>query len=129
TIGAAVEAAAEQIAAWWDSQQDCTTVMVSGATTTVDFGDLDDDCVFQGRTYGGVARITVGSTSALQLEVRHDWEGLTNGDVVVDGGADVTWSGDDLTRRVITSHTWTGLDDGAVVDVEGDHIWGYLDPS
>ncbi len=127
TIGAALEAAAEQFAAFWDSQQECTTTTIDGATVTVDFGDLDDDCDFEGHHYGGVAEITVDSTGLGELQVTHDWMGLNNGDVQVDGGAVVDWSGNDQTRHVSTDHTWKDLADGTTVDVVGDHIQGWID--
>jgi hypothetical protein len=127
TIGAALEAAAEQFAAFWDSQQDCTTTTIEGATVTIDFGELDDDCDFQGHHYGGVAQVTVDSTDPGELQVTHDWFELNNGDVRVDGGAVVDWSGNDQTRHVYTEHTWTDLADGTEVDVVGDHIQGWID--
>ena len=127
TIGAALEAAAEQFAAFWDSQQDCTTTTLEGATVTVDFGDLNDDCDFEGHHYGGIAQITVDSTEPGELQVTHDWFELNNGDVRVNGGAVVDWSGEEQTRHVQTEHTWTDLEDGTTVDVLGDHIQGWID--
>ena len=127
TIGAALQAAAEQFAAFWDSQQDCTTTTIEGATVTVDFGDLNDDCDFQGHHYGGIAQITVDSTAPGELQVTHEWFGLDNGDVRVDGGAVVDWSGADQTRHVHTEHTWTDVADGTTVEVVGDHVQGWID--
>jgi len=127
TIGDAVEAAAERVAAWWDSQEACTTTTVVDATVTVDFGDLEDDCDFEGYHYGGIAEITVDNTTEGEAQVTHVWTGLNNGDVEVNGGAVVNWSGNDQTRHVVTEHTWTDLEDGKSVDVEGDHIQGWID--
>lgn len=126
TIGGALEAAAQAVADFWESQAPCTTVTVEGAVTTVDYGSLDDACTWRGRTYAGVNTITVQSTTAGELEVLHDWNGFTNGDVTVDGGATVTWSGLDATRTVVTDHTWTGAD-GETVDVHGEHVSGRID--
>jgi len=127
TIGAALEAAAQTIADFWASQVDCAEVTLEGNTLTVDYGGLEDDCVFQGHTYAGVNTVTVVSTAEGDLEVLHTWGGFSNGDVQVDGGATVTWSGADRTRRVVTEHTWTGVHDGAAVDVWGDHVQGELE--
>src|SRR5690348_13873537 len=55
TIGGALEDAAATIAEFWESQADCTKVTWEGATTTVDYGTLDDACTFHGRTYAGIA--------------------------------------------------------------------------
>lgn len=129
TIGQAVEAAAEELAAFWESQQPCTTVTWDGPEVTIDYGGLDDTCEFNLKTYGGVAVVGVQSATLGELEVQHTWTALTDGEVEVNGGALVTWDGSDDTRHVATEHTWTDLDDGRTVDVIGDHTWGYIDPS
>lgn len=128
TIGGALADAAATIGDFWDSQVPCSTVTIEGATTTVDYGTLQDDCVFQGRTYAGVNTITVGSTTPGALEVEHTWTGFTNGDVTVDGGALVTWDGEDASRTVETDHSFTDAQDpDVVVDVRGEHVTRPLD--
>ena len=126
TIGDAVEAAAQQVRDFWISQQPCTEITTDGNKLIIDYGTLDDACTFQGKTYAGVAEVTVDSAELGQLQVTHTWIGINNGDVQVDGGALVTWDGSDETRNVVTEHTWTDLDDGFTVDVVGDHTWGRL---
>jgi hypothetical protein len=126
TIGDRSDAAAERLADLWDSQAECTTVTVAENLVTVDYGTLDDACVFQGQTYAGINTVGVLSTDDGALEVGHTYAGFTNGDVRVDGDAQVTWSGDTQTRRVVAVHTWTDLDTGAAVEVDGDHEWGLL---
>jgi len=127
SIGEALEAYAQAIADFWQSQAPCTTVTVEGNVVTIDYGTLDDTCEWNGHTYAGVNTITVQSTTPGELEVLHGWNGFTNGDVQVDGGAKVTWSGEDLTRRVETEHTWTDLATEAQIDVVGDHVTGRID--
>lgn len=126
TIGEALADAAQALADFWDSQAPCTTITVTGNTTTVDYGDLNDDCTWQGRTFGGVTAVTVVATGLGELEVDHDWSAFTDGRVTVDGGAIVTWDGLDGTRRVQTEHVWTDTE-GHQVDVVGDHLQGLLD--
>jgi len=126
TIGDRLEAGAQRIADFWESQAPCSTVTVEGAKVTIDYGTLEDDCTFEGATYAGVNTHEVVSLERGSLEVGHDWNGFTNGDVRVDGDARVTWTGDDATRRVETTHTWSDSE-GNVVDVTGDHIQGPLD--
>ncbi|HHO53458.1 MAG TPA: hypothetical protein ENK18_21955 [Deltaproteobacteria bacterium] len=126
TIGGALQDAAQAVADFWESQADCAEVSVQGNVTTIDYGTLEDSCTWQGRTYAGVNTVTIQSTTPGELQLLHDWAGFTNGDVTVDGGATVTWSGNDLTRRVQTEHTWTDTG-GAQVDVVGDHISGRID--
>ncbi len=129
TIGDAIESAAQTIADFWESQADCTTVTVEGNVATIDYGGLDDPCEFNGRTYAGVNTVAVESTAAGALEVAHTWSGFTDGEVTVDGGALVTWSGEDLTRTVATDHTWTDEASGEVVEVWGEHVQGKLSDS
>jgi len=126
TIGDAVAEAAQRIADFWVSQAPCTEVSVEGAKVTLDYGTLDDACAFEGYTYAGVNSVEVVDTQRGQLQVDHAWTGFTNGDVTVDGGATVTWTGEDASRRVETEHTWSSVD-GSVVDVVGDHIQGPLE--
>ena len=121
TIGAALEDAAQTVADFWESQADCTTVTLEGSTLIVDYGALQDACLWQGRSYAGVNTVTVQSTTAGALEVVHGWNGFTNGEVQVDGSATVTWDGTDQSRRVQTEHTWSD-DQGHTVDVVGDHL-------
>jgi len=130
TIGEGLAAAAEELAAWWDSQAPCTEVSTVGTVTTLDFGDLSDNCTYNGHTYAGLVDIEVQLNSLTQAEVHHGWTGFTNGDVTVDGGALVTWDWDDtLTRSVQTEHTWTDNAEGDTVDVVGAHTFGLLDPA
>ena len=124
TIGGALADAARTVADFWVSQAPCADVTLEGAVMTVDYGDLGDSCVFRGRTYAGVNTVEVRSTTPGELEVLHGWDGFTDGRVAVDGGATVTWSGDDATRRVQTAHTWS--EGGESVDVTGDHVTGPL---
>jgi hypothetical protein len=127
TIGGALEQAAQTIAAFWDSQAPCTDVTLEGAVLTVDYGTLEDDCRWNGRTFAGVNTIEVSSTTPGELAVDHSWDAFTNGEVTVEGDALVTWSGEDLTRRVETEHTFTDEASGETVDVLGDHVAGRID--
>ncbi len=127
TVGGALEAAASTVAEFWETQAPCTDVTLEGAVLTVDYGTLADACTFRGRTYAGVNTVEVRSTSPGSLEVLHDWSAFTDGRVTVDGGATVTWSAPEGTRRVQTAHTWTDDAEGLVVDVVGDHEQGLLD--
>lgn len=125
TLGQALADAAQELAAFWDSQADCTTVSRAGAVTTIDYGTLADRCTWEGRTYAGTHTITVLRTGLTDVAVDHAFGGFTNGELTVDGGAEVTWSADSLTRRVLTDLAWRDLTHE--VDVVGDHVFGLLD--
>ncbi len=126
TIGQAVEDAAEELAAWLQSQIDCSEVTVDGSTVTVDFGTLDDACAYNDHTYAGLWAVTVQSNQADQVVVDHEWTALTNGEVTLDGQAQVTWSDDDHTRHVVHAVTWS--DDEHSVEASGDRLQALLDP-
>lgn len=131
TIGEAVEDAAEELRSFLQSQVPCSTVTRAGATLTMDFGTLDDACSYNGHTYAGIARITVNRNTGGDVEVLHSWEGLTNGDVTLDGEADVTWAGTldggDVTRHIVHDVTWTDAETGLAVDATGDRTMRLVD--
>ena len=125
TMGAALEEAAEELHDWFVSQMPCSTVTRDGATVTVDFGTLDDACVYDGHTYSGVLTLTVDATDAAELVVTHGWQDMTNGDLTLNGGATVAWSAADLTRHVEHDAVW---DDGVrTLEGTGDRLQGLID--
>lgn len=127
TLGDAVDRAAQDLADFWASQADCTTVDVTGATITVDYGTLADGCLWNGRTYAGVTAATITSASIGDVQVDHAWTGFTDGRVTVDGDAVVQWDGSALSQDVTTTHTWTDNATGETVDVTGHHLLGALE--
>ncbi len=127
TLGDAVDQAAQDLADFWASQADCTTVDVTGATITVDYGELSDGCVWNGRTYAGITAATITSASIGDVQVDHAWTGFTDGRVTVDGEATVLWDGSALTQDVTTTHTWSDNATGETVDVTGAHTMGTLE--
>jgi hypothetical protein len=125
TLGEAVEDAAQELADFARSQAPCSTVSVYDNVVTIDFGTLDDACTFNDHTYAGVATVTVEKDDD-EIEVRHHWEDLTDGQITVNGDATVTWSAADHTRHVVHALTW---DDGKhMVDATGDRTQTLLDP-
>ncbi|MFZ5475600.1 MAG: hypothetical protein ACOZNI_02395 [Myxococcota bacterium] len=126
TIGEAVEDAAEELRAFLASQVPCSTVTRDGNSVTVDFGTLDDACTYEGRTYAGVVTVTIDRNDD-EVVVQHDWEGLTDGEITVDGGATVTWTSvDTITRHVVHELTWT--DGERTVVASGDRTQALVDP-
>lgn len=122
TIGAALDAAAAELRDFWESQIPCTEVTLQGKKVLVDYGTLDDACVYQGRTYAGVHQLEVFGTDPGALDVNHVWDDFTNGDVTLTGTADVRWSAEAETKRVLTNFTWDTR--GERWDVSGDHVYG-----
>lgn len=107
TLGQAVEDAAEELRAFLASQVPCSTVTREGATVSMDFGTLDDACVWNGRTYAGIASVTLVSAEAGRAEILHEWIGMTDGELSMDGSATVTWEAQTASRRVVHEVAWT----------------------
>lgn len=128
TLGQAVEDAAEELRGFLESQVPCSTVTREGATVTMDFGTLDDACVWNGRTYAGVASVTLASVEAGRAEVVHEWVGMTDGLFTLDGGATVTWDAQAGTRTVQHEARWTDPE-GVERTGAGDRVQSLLDPA
>ncbi len=107
TMGQAVEDAAEELRAFLESQVPCSTVTRSNLTVTMDFGTLDDDCVWNGRTYAGVSQISLAELTDTTATIEHAWIGMTDGEITMDGGATVTWDADQASRHVTHEIVWT----------------------
>jgi len=127
TMGDAVEAAAQELYDFLVSQIDCSEVSLDGNTVTVDFGTLDDACVYSGYTYAGLWAITIESNDADGVQVTHQWTGLTNGDLSLDGSADVDWSAGATSRHVVHEVSWTDAEHSLVAS--GDRTQSLLDPA
>lgn len=128
TIGGALEAAADELAAFWQSQAPCSTVTVTLASVDVDYGDLADRCTWRGRSYGGLHSIDVGSTLPEALDLVHGWRAFTDGVHTLDGITNVSWDGASDARRVQTDLRWTDAQ-GTRTDVTGDHVYGLVSPA
>ncbi|MCB9779755.1 MAG: hypothetical protein H6742_14415 [Alphaproteobacteria bacterium] len=127
TLGQAAQDAAEELRSFLESQVPCSTVTRDGLSVSMDFGTLDDQCVYNGRTYAGVTTITLVEVGEGSAVVQHDWDGMTDGEVVMDGGATVTWDADAGTRTVVHEIDWTI--DGEQYTGSGDRTQALLDPS
>lgn len=127
TLGQAAEDAAEELRAFVASQIPCSTVTREGLTVTMDFGSLDDSCLWNGRTYAGVAAVTLVSAEDGRAEVRHEWLGMTDGELTMDGSATVTWDGAASSRRVVHEIAWTNGEGDERIG-SGDRLQTLIDP-
>lgn len=105
TLGDAVEAAAENLRAFAESQLPCADVSLAGKTITIDFG-VTDACVYKGRAYTGQAAVRVERVGRTAI-VEHTWTALSDGMLTVDGEATVTWDPATRSRHVEHDLTWT----------------------
>lgn len=125
TIGGAVHAAADELRTFLVSQIPCATVVVAGPQVTIDFGDLADGCVYNGKTYAGVVTIQIVSTDPDLTIVDHEWINLSNGTATVSGTIKVTWDKQNQLRKVQHLLTWERNGDQIVA--EGDRTQQLLD--
>lgn len=120
TIGDAVEAAAEELKTFIDSQLPCAEATLSGSTLTVEYGVNPGSCEYKGQTYSGKHAITVTKNDEGEVIVNHVWDKMRNQVVEVSGSAEVTWNLKDPSRHVVHELSWTRLKDGKTGVGTGD---------
>jgi len=125
TIGAAVEDAAEELAVFVRSQIPCSTVTREGSTLTVDYGTLEDLCVYRNRTFAGIHVVTLSRNEPGMVEVAHSWQDFTDGKLTVNGAATVTWDAEARTRHVAHDLVWTGGE--RTMEGSGDRTQSLID--
>lgn len=122
TIGAGIAQAAAELRSFFQSQLPCAEVTLEGATLTVEYGVNDGTCTYRGHEFSGSSSITVERNSEGQVAVHHEWNGLSNGIVMLDGEADVTWDFEARERRIVHHAEWTYLPTGRQGVGEGDRV-------
>ncbi len=122
TIGDAVEAAAEEIREFIQTQLPCAEITLTGATLSIVYGALPGDCYYNGQRYDGEHTIRVVSATLGSLKVHHEWRELKNSRVSVSGTADVTWSAADSSRHVVHNLNWKKIPGDEEVVGGGDRM-------
>jgi hypothetical protein len=120
TLGAGLEQAASELRAFFQSQLPCAEVTLDGATLSVEYGVNSGNCTYRGHEFSGGSRVTVERNSDNQVAVHHEWNGLSNGVVMLDGEADVTWDFAAKQRHIVHHAEWTHLPTGRTGVGEGD---------
>lgn len=126
TIGDAVEAAAEELGNFVQSQLPCAEIVLEGATLTVEYGVNPGNCTYRGHTFSGRHQVTVERNDQNQIEVHHRWTDFSNGVLTLNGTADVTWDFAAETRRVVHESTWTNHRTGRSGEGSGDRTQSLL---
>jgi len=121
TIGAAVEAAADELRTFYAEQLPCAAVSLEASTLTVDYG-VNGDCLYRGQVYRGSHSVTISRNDENEVVVDHVWQHLRNEQVEVNGTATVTWSLDDPSRHIQHELSWERLSDGRIGVGSGDRI-------
>ena len=127
-MGDAVADALDELRAWLQTQIPCSVVTVSltDASVTVDFGDLADNCTYNGHTYAGVVMVSIEKNDVGDVQVSHVWTGFTNGDLTLNGAATVTWVDETGAREVTHDVLWTDTD-GREIHATGQRTVTLLD--
>jgi hypothetical protein len=120
TLGAGLEQAAEELRSFLQSQLPCARVTLERATLSVEYGVNPGNCSYRGHQFSGASSITVERNSDDAVLVHHEWNGLSNGVVMLDGEADVTWDFAAEERRIVHRAEWTYLPTGRTGIGEGD---------
>lgn len=114
-----------EVQAFAESQVPCSTVeKVDARTLAIDFGTLEDACTYRGRTYAGRIEVHYDVNSG-SIAIDHTYAGLTNGEITLDGTAEVTWTAD--MRTVLTDLTFIG--ERGTVEVRSDRTQRFIDPA
>ncbi|MEO1271164.1 MAG: hypothetical protein AAFX99_23985 [Myxococcota bacterium] len=125
TIGAAVEDAVEEMKAFVESQLPCAQTNREGATLTIVYGATGDTCLYNGKSYSGTHQVTLSKNDDTSIEVAHTWTDMSDGKLMLDGVATVTWNRDTQTRNVVHDLTWN--DGTRSVQGSGDRTQSLLD--
>ncbi len=127
TIGDAVEAAADELRTFIQSQLPCADIQVAKGDLDVTYGAKAGNCTYRGHTYTGNHHMTVVRNDTGDVQVDHTWTELSDGRVAVTGSATVTWDFSDAERRVQHELTWTRLSDGKQGTGSGDRTQSVLE--
>ena len=122
TTGQAVQAAAEELRDFIESQLPCAEITLDGATLTVEYGVHPGNCTYHGLSYTGTHEIAVTRNDDGDVLVEHAWTELSNGRMAVSGEADVTWSFVGGSRHVVHELSWTRLIDERQAQGSGDRL-------
>ncbi|MBM4361150.1 MAG: hypothetical protein FJ104_00600 [Deltaproteobacteria bacterium] len=121
TIGGAVQEAAEELRAFVATQLPCASVALSGGQLRVEYG-ANGVCLYRGRPFSGTHVLEVSRNAAAEVRVEHQWIGLSNGRLQLDGTATATWNLADPARRVEHELVWTRLSDGRTGRGSGERV-------
>ena len=127
TIGGGIEQATEQLRTFLANQLPCAEVTTDGATLSVEYGVNPGNCLYRGHELSGTASITVSRNDDQEVLVEHEWIGLSNGIIDLDGTASITWDFEARTRRVVHETRWTSRRSGRTVTGEGDRLQSVLE--
>jgi hypothetical protein len=126
TVGQALQQGAEELRSFMGTQLPCADVTLEDATLTVVYGAKGGNCSYRGHTFEGTHVIAIERNDEAKVEVHHEWIGLSNGVVSLDGTADVTWNLTDETRHVRHTSQWKHVKSGRTGQGSGDRVQSLL---
>lgn len=127
TLGQAAERAAAELRTFVASQLPCAEITTEGVTLTVVYGAKPGLCTYRGQTFSGSHSMRLVRFDERGAEVAHTWTKFSNGKVVLDGTATVTWTESDTTFRAVEDYQWKRLADGRSFTAVADQTVGGLD--
>ena len=126
TIGSAVEAAADELRTFVETQLPCAQITLQNASLTIEYGAKAGNCTYRGHTFTGLHTVRVSKNDQAEVKVEHTWTELSNGVVKVSGTATVTWNLQDKTRHVVHELDWTRVSDHRSGKGSGDRTQSLL---
>jgi hypothetical protein len=107
TLGVDAQTALTHIASFVATNLPCASVSISGSELSIQYGANTASCMYNGLTFSGTQTISIDTISDTEVKVDHAWTNLSDGVVVINGVAQVTWNATDATRMVATNISWT----------------------
>lgn len=120
TIGEAVENAARELRALVGSQLPCAEVSLSENMLSIDYGAKEGKCTYRGQQLQGLHSVEVVQNDAGEVVVEHQWDALSNGEIVVSGVARVRWDKSAKERHVEHDLDWLRSSDGLTGNGSGE---------
>jgi len=129
TLGSAVRDAADELGRFIRTQLPCVEVTLEASTLTVEYGVNPGSCEYRGQKFSGSSSVTVERNSDDEVVVHHEWNDLSNGRILLNGTAEVTWDFAAKERRVkhqtewfhsVFERTWQGEGDRVQRALSGD---------
>jgi hypothetical protein len=126
TIGQAVKESAAELGTFIGAQLPCAEVSLEDATLTVVYGAKPGNCTYHGHEFSGRHSISIQRNEDTSVQVHHEWSDFSNGTVLLDGTAHVTWNRLDETRRVQHESHWAHIASGRTGTGSGDRLQSVL---
>jgi hypothetical protein len=130
SVGNAAALAAIELASFIQAQLPCADIQRDGATLSIAYGAQAGDCSYHGHVLSGESSLRIMRNAADEIAVHHEWNDFGDGQVLLNGSADVVWSSTTSRRHIthqITYRVLSGRFAGRSASASGDCMQDALD--